>query len=163
MRNKKELSAQDIYKLNQKKAKVCKILAPIVFWVALALAVVALFFALHNSFGNIAEIMDLLDNDKYTNVEIQQHYNMLCEKWGVWTIGTGGSGFTISFVDIRKALVNVPLIVNGILSIIFVALAFVFGKWFLPMLSKHISEGNTDMVNLTILKNSENKQENKKE
>ena len=80
MRNKKELSAQDIYKLNQKKAKVCKILAPIVFWVALALAVVALFFALHNSFGNIAEIMDLLDNDKYTNVEIEQHYNMLCEK-----------------------------------------------------------------------------------
>ena len=163
MRKKQELSAQDIYKLNQKRAKVCKIMAPIVFWVALALAVVALFFAIHNSFGNVAEIMDLLDNDKYNNVEIQEHYNMLCEKWGVWTIGSGSNGFAISFIDIRKALVNVSLIVNCILSIIFVALAFVFGRWFLPMLSKHISEGNTDMVNLTILKNSESKQENKKE
>lgn len=152
---KKELTAEEIYKKNQKKAKAFKILAPIAFWLFLALALVCLILAIKCSFGNIAEITDLLDSKKYTGEQLSQNYAYLLEKYGEWVIGTGGSGWTMTFVNIGNAMFNVTVVVNAIMFVIFVAAAFVIGKWFLPKLSKSLIENNQDMVNLTVLKNSQ--------
>lgn len=152
--SKKELTAEEIYKRNQKRAKVCKILAPIAFWGFLALAIICLIFALKNSFGNIAEIMDLLDTKKYTGEELKANYDLLIEKYGEWIIGTGGSGFTITFIHIGHALFSGLAVTNAICSVVFLVSAYVIGKWFLPRLSAQIITNNQDMVNLTILQNS---------
>lgn len=152
--SKKELSVEEIYKRNQKRAKVCKTLAPIVFWGFLALAIICLIFALKNSFGNIAEIMDLLDTKKYTGEELKANYDLLIDKYGEWIIGTGGSGFTITFIHIGHALFSGLAVTNAICSVIFLVSAYVIGKWFLPRLSTQILTNNQDMVNLTILQGS---------
>lgn len=152
---KQELTAEEIYKRNQKKAKVFKILAPVAFWVFLALALVCLILAIKCSFGNIAEITDLLDNTKYTGEQLSQNYAYLLDKYGEWVIGTGGSGWTMTFVNIGNAMFNVTVVVNAIMFVIFIVAAFVIGKWFLPKLSKSLVENNQDMVNLTVLKNSQ--------
>ena len=49
---------EEIYK-RTKNLKIIKILAPVCFWGFLLLSIVCLIFAVKNSFGNIAEIMDL--------------------------------------------------------------------------------------------------------
>ena len=100
MAEKKQLTAEEIYKKNQKKSKVLRILAPICFWGFLALSVLCLIFAIRNSFGNIAEIMALLDSKKYTGVELQSNYSYLIDKYGEWVIGNGSTGFTITFINI---------------------------------------------------------------
>lgn len=149
---KKKLSAEEIYKKNQKTAKVLKILAPIVFWVCIAMCVFCFIFAIKHSFGNIAEICTLLDNDRYTGEELQQNYAMLIDKYGEWVIGNGGNGFTITFINIGKALFSGLMIANLILSIVFLLSAYMLGKWLLPKISAQILKDNQDMVNLTILK-----------
>ena len=157
MSEKKELSAEEIYKRNQKRAKVCKILAPICFWVFLGFAVLCLFIALKNSFGNIAEILALLDDKQYTGVELKENYNFLVQKYGQWVIGSGTSGFTITFINIGNALFSGFMVVSLVFCIIFFVSAFVVGKWLLPKLSQQITEDNQEMVNLTILKQQDKK------
>lgn len=155
---KKELTAEEIYKKNQKRAKTLKILAPIIFWGCLALAFVCFIFAVKNSFGNVAEICDLLDNGKYTGEQLEQNYTYLLEKYGEWVIGNGGAGFSITFVNIGRALFSGLMITNIVFFIIFIVSAYVLGRWLLPKISAQILVDNQDMVNLTILKNQKDKE-----
>lgn len=148
---KKELSAEEIYKKNQKKAKVFKRLAPICFWGFLALSIMCLIFAVKNSFGNMAEILDLLDSKKYNGEQIEQNYLFLIDKYGEWVIG-GSAGFTITFVNVGKALFSGLMITNLILCVLFLVSAYILGKWALPKISEQILTDNQDMVNMTILK-----------
>lgn len=154
---KKQLTNEEIYKKNQKSAKFFKVSAPIVFWGFLALAVLCLVFAVKNSFGNIAEICNLLDTKKYNGVEIETNYTYLIGKYGEWIIGTAGDGFTLSFVDIGKAMFSGLMFINLILSALFVLSAYILGKWLFPLFSSQITLDNQDMVNLIILKKEDKK------
>ena len=156
---KKQLTAEEVYKGNQKKSKILRILAPIVFWGCLALAVLCLIFAVKNSFGNIAEICDMLDNSKWTGEQLEQNYAYLIDKYGEWVIGNGGNGFTITFVNIGKALFSGLMITNCIFFVVFLVSAYLLGKWLLPKLSAQILIDNQDMVNLVVLKDHSNKKE----
>lgn len=149
---KKQFTPEEIYKRNQKKAKILRNISPFVFWGFIALAIICLIFAVKNSFGNIAEIMNLLDDKVYTGAELQANYTHLIEKYGEWIIGTGGTGFTIKFINIGKALFSGIMITNVVLSVLFFFSAYILGKWFLPKISAQILIDNQDMVNLTILK-----------
>lgn len=155
---KKQLTPEEIYKRNQKKSKVLRILAPICFWGFLALSVLCLIFAIRHSFGNVAEICNLLDSKKFTGEELQANYNYLIEKYGEWVIGNGGTGFQITFVNIGHALFSGLMITNCIFFVVFLVSAYVLGKWLLPKLSAQILLDNQDMVNLTILKNQKEKE-----
>lgn len=152
---KRELTAEEIYKRNQKKSKILRILAPIVFWGCLALAVICLIFAVRNSFGNVAEICGLLDNSRFTGDELQANYTYLIDKYGEWVIGNGGNGFTITFVNVGKALFSGLMITNCVLCVVFLISAYVLGKWLLPKLSAQILIDNQDMVNLQVLRSNE--------
>ena len=154
---KKQLTPEEVYKKNQKTAKVLKILAPVCFWGFLALSVVCLILAVKNSFGNIAEIMRMLDSKKYTGETLEKNYNILIEKYGELNIGNGGSGFQITFVNVGHALFSGLMITNSVLFVVFLVSAFVFGKWLFPKLSAQVLAKNQDMVNITVLKNAEKK------
>ena len=156
---KKQLTPEEIYKKNQKKAKVLGKLAPICFWGFLALSVICLILAIKNSFGNVAEIIDMLDTKKYTGEELQANYQFLVEKYGEWVIGNGGAGFQITFVNIGHALFSGLMITDCVLCVLFLISAYVIGKWLFPKLSAQILLENQDMVNLTILKDHEEKKE----
>lgn len=160
---KKQRTPQDIYKRNQKRAKTLKIISPIVFWVCIALSIVCLICAIKNSFGNIAEISRLLDKKGLTGVELEENYKYLITKYGEWVIGTGGSGFTITFINIPHALFSGLMITSCILSVIFLIAAYVLGKWVLPHISAQILIDNQDMVNMTVLENADKKSEKKEE
>lgn len=156
---KKQLTPEEIYKRNQKKSKVLRILAPICFWGFLALAIICLILAIKNSFGNVAEIINMLDTKKYTGEELQANYQFLVEKYGEWVIGNGGAGFQITFVNIGHALFSGLMITNCIFFVVFLVSAYLLGKWLLPKLSAQILLDNQDMVNLTILKDHSKKKE----
>ena len=156
---KKQLTPEEIYKRNQKKSKVLRILAPICFWGFIALAIICLILAIKNSFGNVAEIINMLDTKKYTGEELQANYQFLVEKYGEWVIGNGGAGFQITFVNIGHALFSGIMIINCIFFVVFLVSAYLLGKWLLPKLSAQILLDNQDMVNLTILKDHSNKKE----
>ena len=156
---KKQLTQEEIYKRNQKKSKVLRMLAPICFWGFLALAIICLILAIKNSFGNVAEIINMLDTKKYTGEELQANYQFLVERYGEWVIGNGGAGFQITFVNIGHALFSGIMITNCIFFVVFLVSAYLLGKWLLPKLSAQILLDNQDMVNLTILKDHSNKKE----
>ena len=156
---KKQLTPEEIYKKNQKKSKVLRMLAPICFWGFLALSVICLIFAIKNSFGNVAEIINMLDTKKYTGEELRANYQFLTEKYGEWVIGNGGSGFQITFINIGHALFSGLMITNCIFFVVFLVSAYLLGKWLLPKLSAQILLDNQDMVNLTILKDHSKKKE----
>lgn len=149
---KKQLTQEEVYKRNQKKSKVLRMLAPICFWGLLALAIICLIFAIKNSFGNVAEIINMLDTKKYTGEELQANYQFLVERYGEWVIGNGGAGFQITFVNIGHALFSGLMITNCIFFVVFLVSAYLLGKWLLPKLSAQILIDNQDMVNLIILK-----------
>lgn len=151
---KKQKTPQEIYKSNQKKSKILRISAPIVFWVFIALSILCLILAIKNSFGNVAEIIDLLDSKRFTGEELQANYSYLVAKYGEWLIGNGGSGFQITFVNIGHALFGGLMITSLVLCVFFLAGAYILGKWVLPKLAEQILIDNQDMVNETILKQS---------
>ena len=155
----KQLAPEEIYKSNQKKSKVLRILAPICFWGFLSLAIICLILAIKNSFGNVAEVINMLDTKKYTGEELQANYQFLVEKYGEWVIGNGGAGFQITFVNIGHALFSGLMITNCIFFVVFLVSAYLLGKWLLPKLSAQILLDNQDMVNLTILKDHNKKGE----
>ena len=142
----------DIYKRNTKIAKIIGVLTPIVFWLCIALSVICLCYAIKNSLGNINEITDMLDSNKYTNEQIRENYNYLVNKYGEWVVGSGNSGFTLVFVNIKNAVFGGFAIFNGIMSVVFLVSAFLFGKWIMPYIKNKITRDNQDMVNMEILK-----------
>lgn len=150
--DKKQLTPEEIYKRNQKKSKVLRILSPICFWGFLALSVICLVFAVKNSFGNVAEIIEMLDTHSHTGDELQANYQYLIVKYGEWVIGNGGSGFQITFVNVGRALFSGLAIANAIFCVVFLVSAYVLGKWLLPKLSAQILIDNQDMVNMVVLK-----------
>lgn len=152
-----QLTAEEVYKKNQRKAKFLKIAAPICFWGFLALGIVCLCLAIRYSVGNIIEITSLLNDKVYTGEQLQSNYNYLVDKYGEWGIGNGGAGFTIRFINIGKALFSSAFILNITMACFFILAAFILGKWILPKIANQIIAGNQDMVNITILKQSENK------
>lgn len=151
----KLLSKEELYKKNQKLIKTYKILAPVVFWVCIGLAILCLILAVKNSFGNIREITELLETDTHTGEELQANYAMLTDKYGEWVIGNGNNGFQLVFINIKKAVFSGFMISCAVLSLFFFISAYLFGKWIFPYLSKKIAQDNQDMVNLTILDNKE--------
>lgn len=155
---KKQKTAEEVYKSNQKKAKIMRILAPIVFWSFIAIAIICFIMAIRHSLGNIAEITNKLNTKKYTGEELQANYNALIQKYGEWTIGNGGMGFQIKFVNIGRACFSGIMIANFVLSGTFLLLAFLLGKWILPKTANIIEQNNIDMVNLTILRNEDKKE-----
>ena len=154
---KKERTAEQIYKSNQKKAKILKIVSPICFWGFLVIGIICLILAVRYSLGNMVEIFNLLDDKVYTGEQLQQNYNYLIEEYGEWGIGNGGSGFTMKFINVARALFSHAFVFNMTMGIFFILAAFLLGKWIFPKIAKQIEGSNQDMVNLTILKNSENK------
>lgn len=156
--DKTQLTPEQIYKRNQKKSKILKILAPICFWLCLALSLLCLIFAVKNSFGNIAEITSKLDTKAYTGEELQANYQYLTEKYGEWVIGNGGTGFQITFVNIGKACFSGLMITNLVFFVVFLVSAYVLGKWLLPRLAEQTLQDNQDMVNLTVLKGQSKKE-----
>lgn len=153
----KELTAEEIYRKNQKKAKFLKIISPVCFWGFWVLAILCFVLAVRYSIGNMVEIMDLLDDKIYTGEELQANYDFLVAKYGEWGIGNGGAGFTLRFINIGHALFSKAFIFYSVMAVFFVSGAFILGKWVLPKIAKHIETENQDMVNITILKNSDNK------
>lgn len=149
---KKERTAEELYKLNQKRAKIMRKVAPFVFWGFIALAIVCFILAIYNSLGNINEIIQQLNSKKYTGEQLQAHYNALVEKYGEWVIGNGGAGFTIKFINIARAAFSGIMIANFIFCGVSLVLAYLFGKWILPKMATMLEQSNTDMVNLTILR-----------
>lgn len=149
------------YKKNQKKVKIIKIATPIVRWGLLILSILFLYLTLKNSFGNIAEIIELLDSKKYTGEDLQRHYEMLINKYGKWNIGNGSAGFSIEFINIGKALFSGIAVTCFGLFVVCLISSFVFGKWLLPILAKQIEENNQNAVNLKIIEMAE--KENKDE
>lgn len=156
--DKEQLTPEQIYKRNQKKSKIMKILAPVVFWVCLALSLVCLILAVKNSFGNIAEITDMLDTKAHTGDELQANYHYLTEKYGEWVIGNGGTGFQITFVNIGKACFSGLMITYCVFFVVFLVSAYVLGKWLLPRLAEQTLQDNQDMVNITVLKGQAKKE-----
>lgn len=146
---------EQLYKKNQKRARIFKILAPIIRWGMLVLGVLFLILAIKNSIGNVLEIKNLLNSKTLTGEELKANYDMLIEKYGEWHIGNGGAGFSIEFIDITNAIFSGVAITCFSLSIICFASSYVFGRWLLPILSKQIEENNQNAVNLTVIKMAE--------
>lgn len=153
---KKQLTPEEIYKKNQKKAKLLKKVSPIVFVVLILLSFVCFYFAIKNSFGNIHEIIDMLNSKKFDGATLRSNYDYLTDKYGEWVIGNGSAGFQITFINIGHALFSGVMVVFFTLSVLFFVSAFVL-KWLLPRIAEQITIENQDMVNLTILKNSDKK------
>lgn len=147
----KILTKEELYKSNQKKIKALKMLTPIVFWGALALSVLFLVLALRNSIGNLNEIFDLLDSKKYNDIEIEQHYFELIEKYGAWGIGSATS-FQLVFINVKAAVASGFAIFCFIMFVLFFVGAFLVGKWLLPLFTEKTIQENQDMCNLEILK-----------
>ena len=155
MKEKKVLTPEETYKKNQKKAKIVKILCPVVYFGFLGLAIFSLILAFKNSFGNIAEIIELLDDQKFTGEQLAQNYQYLVGKYGEWQIGGDAKAFAVTFVNLKNALFSGLMITNCVLGFVFFVSAFVVGKFLLPKYAEQIIADNQDMVNLTILKQTE--------
>lgn len=154
-KEKKDLTAEQKYKKNQRKSKRVRNLAPIVYWGCLIASILCFIFAVKNSFGNVGEIISMLDSKKYTGNELQENYNYLIDKYGEWVIGSGGSGFMITFINIGHALFSGFMITDCVLCVVFLLCAYILGKWLLPKYAADILVANQDMVNLTILQDHE--------
>lgn len=145
------MNKTEIYKKNQRKAKVLGILTPFVFWGLIVLAIIFFALALSNSVGNMDEITTLLNSKKYTGEDLRANYAYLIDKYGEWVIGSGSTGFTLTFINVKAAIFGGFAIFSGVSAVVCFIGAFVLGKWLFPLLTKKITQDNQDMVNLTIL------------
>lgn len=104
-----------------------------------------------NSIGNVTEILDLLDKDKYGDVQLAENYNFLVDKWGEWEIVGGGAGLNIRYVDVANALFSGLMITYLSLTAICLCLAILLGKLIFPQLSKMYKNNNDEMVDMATL------------
>ena len=114
------------------------VLAPIVLYLFLMLAIVFFTLTIKNSIGNITEILDLLDKDVYGNEQLALNYEYLVNKWGEWEIIGGGAGLNIRYVNIGKALFSGLMMVFTSLTAASLCIAIVFGKLVFPLLGKNV-------------------------
>lgn len=149
---KKEKTSEQVYDGNVKKVKFLRFITPIVFWGLLVLSLICLVLAIRGTFGNLEELLRLLDNDKYTGEQLEQNYKYLINKYGEWVIGSGGAGFTIRFIDIKQVAFSGFVLFTFIMAIFLCISAFVLGKWILPKIANQIEQDNQNMVNRTILR-----------
>ena len=167
-KHKTMLTPEQLYKKNRAKAKWFKRLSPIIFWIFIGLAILFFIFMIDNSVGNMTEIISSLDGDVYNEVELEQNYQLLVDKYGEWTIigNSGSSIFTVRFVDIRQAFFSGLMMTFLVLSIISLAVAIVVGKIVFPKLAQYYADNNQDMVNLATLETNaavNQKKKNEKE
>lgn len=88
-------------------------------------------------------------------MELQTNYQYLIDKWGEWEIvGEGMSGLVIRYVNVGNALFSGLMVTFSILSVVSLLIAVLFGKIILPLLSKHFSGSNEEMVDLATLKSA---------
>lgn len=106
-----------------------------------------------NSIGNITEILDLLDSDKYTGIQIEQNYYNLVDRWGEWEI-ISGTGISVRYINISNALFSGAMITFSTLTIISLFIAILFGKIVFPLLAKHFKNANDEMVDMATLKSA---------
>lgn len=159
IKEKRILTPEQIYNRNKKLSRFLGILSPVVFWGGLALAVLCLYVAFASSFGNVNEMLDLLDKTTHTGEELSANYNYLISKYGEWIIGTGSGGFQIEFINIKKVFFSGMMITNLVLSGVWLLVATLGGKWLLPRYSKKIADSNQDTVNLAVLKSTSEQKE----
>ena len=159
IKEKRILTPEQIYNRNKRLSSVLGKLSPVVFWGGLALMVLCLYFAFSSSFGNVNEMLDLLDKTTYTGEELSANYDYLIAKYGEWVIGTGSGGFQIEFINIKKVFFSGMMMMNLILSGVWLLVATIGGKWLLPMFSKKIANDNQDTVNLAVLKSTSEQKE----
>ena len=108
-----------------------------------------------NSIGNIVEILDLLDKEKYSGEEIQRNYVFLIAKWGEWEIiGAESAGLVIRYVNIGNALFSGLMMLHATLSFVMFMISVIFGKIVFPLLSKHYKNTNEEMVDLATLQSA---------
>lgn len=149
------ITSEQIYKKNKNKAKIYKILSPIVFWIFIILTIVFAILAIENSIGNVIEILDGLDKDIHTEQEIIDNYNMFIEKYGEWQIvGNGMAGLSIKYIDISNALFSGLMITYTILTVSFFIAAIILGKICFPCISKMYNNNNEEMIDLATLKSA---------
>ena len=162
-KKKTQISPEQLYKKNQKKAKVFQRLSPILFWGFMALFIIFFILTVKNSWGNITEIISLLDKKKFTGEQLSQNYQFLVEKWGEWVVIGGNGGFVnVRFIDIREAIFSGLMITFIILAVVCLILAIVLGKIIFPKLAQLYSNNNQDMVNIATLQtNAEIRKKNK--
>lgn len=108
-----------------------------------------------NSVGNVTEILNLLDKDMYGKEQLATNYQKLIEKWGEWEIvGAGNAGLVVRYVNIGNALFSGLMITYSILTVVAFVSAILFGKIIFPMLSKHFTNVNEEMVDMATLKSA---------
>ena len=130
----------------------------------MGLCVLFLILTVKNSWGNVSEVISMLDEDKYTGLEIEENYKELVEKWGEWTVvGDSGGVMKVEFIDIRNALFSGLMITYLSLTLTCFSIAIIFGKIVFPKLAQLYSENNQDMVNIATLQTHEAVKRNKKE
>ena len=158
---KKELTPTEKLKKRNKWVERLDWIIPVCFWVLIALSIVCFVIAISYSVGNFKEITSLLNSKKYTGEELRANYEFLIGKYGEWIIGNGGAGFTISFVNIGRAVFGAMTVFNFTISIVFLLSAFVLGKWTLPKLQKSLERDNKEMVDVATLEIQEKINQNK--
>lgn len=108
-----------------------------------------------NSVGNILEILDMLDADKYSGEEIRQNYLYLIDKWGEWEIiGAGSAGLVVRYVDIGRAMFSGLMMLYMVLAAVAATIAVIFGKIVYPLLAKYYEDSNEEMVDLATLQSA---------
>ena len=152
MKKIKQLTPEQLYKRNQLRQKIYKNISAPIYWILLALSILFFILMLRNSFGNISEIISMLDKKTLTGEELQANYAYLVEKYGEWTIvGKNAGVFSIQFIDIRRAFFSGVMMIYLILSIVCLFLAVILGKILFPKLSAYYNNNNQDMVNIATL------------
>ena len=152
---KTHLTAEQIYKKNRQKAKIFSILTPVAWFLFLTLTIVFLCLAMRNSLGNVVEILELLDKEKYTGKEIRDNYARLAERWGEWEIAGEDNGiFAVRYIDVSAAMFSGLMFTYTILAAVSLTIAIVLGKIIFPALAKMYRNSNDEMVDLATLKSA---------
>lgn len=112
---------------------------------------------IRNSIGNVIEIIDKLDKDQYNQVQLEENYEMLKQKWGEMIVfGDEAAGISIKYIDVGEALFSGLMVTFTTLTVIFLAIAIIFGKIILPILAKVYQDSNEQLVDIATLKTMEN-------
>lgn len=109
-----------------------------------------------NSVGNVTEILDLLDKEKWSGEELRMNYAELVEKWGEWEIvGDGMAGVVVRYVDVGNALFSGLAITYLCLMILSLTFAVLFGKLIFPLLRNHYKNANDELVDVATLQSAQ--------